>query len=74
MKIGKLIDGIADSGDPGSYLKQELAEGLSPVTERVDRLEKKVDLLLLALGRIEAALKAMQPVIELIKKLPFLKK
>jgi len=74
MKIGKLIDDIADSGDPGSYLKQELEEGLSPITERVDRLEKKVDLLLLALGRIEAALKAMQPVIELIKKLPFLKK
>jgi hypothetical protein len=74
MKIGKLIDGIADSGDPGSYLKQELEEGLSPITERVDRLEKKVDLLLLTLGRIEAALKAMQPVVELIKKIPFLKK
>jgi len=74
MKIGKLIDGISDSGDPGSYLKQELEEGLSPITERVDRLEKKVDLLLLTLGRIEAALKAMQPVVELIKKIPFLKK
>ncbi len=74
MKIGKIIDGISDSGDPGSYLKQELEEGLSPITERVDRLEKKVDLLLLTLGRIEAALKAMQPVVELIKKIPFLKK
>jgi hypothetical protein len=74
MKIGKIIDGISDSGDPGSYLKQELEEGLSPITERVDRLEKKVDLLLLTLDRIEAALKAMQPVVELIKKIPFLKK
>ena len=73
MKLDKLIGGIAQSGDPGAFLKQELGEGLEPITKRVDALEKKLDLIILTLGRIEAGLKAVQPVIDFVKKLPFFK-
>jgi hypothetical protein len=73
VKFDKLIGGIAQSGDPGAFLKQELEEGLEPITKRVDALEKKLDLILLTLGRIEAGLKAVQPVIDFVKKLPFFK-
>ena len=60
-------------GDPGALLKQELEEAISPVTTRVDALEKKLDLLILTAKRIEDLLKSMKPVIDLVKKLPFLK-
>jgi hypothetical protein len=40
MRIDKLVAGIADSGDLGSALRKELEEGISPITERVDKLEK----------------------------------
>ena len=73
MKLDKLIGGIAQAGDPGAFLKQELEEGLEPITKRVDALEKKLDLIILTLSRIESALKAIQPVIEFVKRLPFLK-
>lgn len=73
MKLNKLVGDIAKTGDPGAYLKQELEEGLEPITRRVDALEKKLDLLILAAQRIEAMLKAIQPIVELIKKIPFLK-
>jgi hypothetical protein len=73
MNFDKLIGGIAQSGDPGAFLKQELEEGLEPITKRVDALEKKLDLIILTLGRIEAGLKAVQPVIDFVKKLPFFK-
>ena len=61
------------SGDPGALLKQELEEAISPVTNRVDALEKKLDLLILTAKRIEDLLKSIKPVIDLLKKLPFLK-
>ena len=64
---------ILRTGDPGALLKQELEEAISPVTDRVDALEKKLDLLILTAKRIEDLLKSMKPVIDLIKKLPFLK-
>ena len=73
MNFDKLIGGIAQSGDPGAFLKQELEEGLEPITKRVDALEKKLDLIILTLGRIETGLKTVQPVIEFVKKLPFFK-
>jgi hypothetical protein len=73
MNFDKLIGGIAQSGDPGAFLKQELEEGLEPITKRVDALEKKLDLIILTLSRIEAGLKAVQPVIDFVKKLPFFK-
>jgi hypothetical protein len=61
------------SGDPGALLKQELEEAISPVTTRVDALEKKLDLLILTAKRIEDLLKSIKPIVDLIKKLPFLK-
>jgi len=59
--------------DPGTYLAKELEQGLEPITKRVDALEKKLDLIILTLSRIEAGLKAVQPVIDFVKKLPFFK-
>jgi hypothetical protein len=73
MKLGRIVAGIAESGDPGSYLKQELEQGLEPITQRVDRLEKKLDLIILTLSRIEAGIKTVQPVVDFVKKLPFFK-
>ncbi len=64
---------ILKAGDPGILLKQELEEALSPVTDRVDRLEKKLDLLLLTAKRIEDLLRSFAPILHLIEKIPFLK-
>jgi hypothetical protein len=61
------------SSDPGTFLKKEMEEAISPVTVRVDKLEKKLDLLLLSLERIEKLLIAMQPLAKVLNKLPFLK-
>ena len=73
MNFDKLVGGIAKSGDPGAFLAQELEQGLEPITKRVDALEKKLDLIILSLSRIEAGLKAVQPVVDFMKKLPFFK-
>ena len=73
MNFDKLVGGIAKTGDPGAFLAQELEQGLEPITKRVDALEKKLDLIILSLSRIEAGLKAVQPVIDFVKKLPFFK-
>jgi len=64
---------VLGSGDPGAFLKQELEEAISPVTDRVDALEKKLDLLILTAKRIEDLLKSIKPVVDLIKKIPFIK-
>ena len=73
MKLGRIVAGITESGDPGAYLKQEVEQGLEPITLRVERLEKKLDLLILTAQRIETLLNAMKPVVDLIKKIPFIK-
>lgn len=74
MDFGSVLKIAGDAGgDPGAYLKQELEEGLEPITKRVDALEKKIDLLILTAQRIEALLKKMEPVVSLIKKIPFIK-
>ena len=73
MNFDKIVGGIAQSGDPGAFLKAELEEGLEPITKRVDALEKKLDLLILTAQRIETLLNAMKPVVDLIKKIPFIK-
>ena len=70
MDLNKLL---GNSADPGNFLKQELEQGLGPILDRIDRLEKKLDLLILAIGRVEALLKSIQPMVDLLKKLPFLK-
>jgi chaperonin cofactor prefoldin len=74
MKIGKLVGDLVESGDPGAYIKQELEEGLEPITQRIERLEKKVDVLILLLKSIDENLKKLQPLYDLIIKLPFFKK
>jgi chaperonin cofactor prefoldin len=74
MKIGKLVGDLVESGDPGAYLKQELEEGLEPITKRIERLEKKVDMLILLLEKLDANLKKLQPLYDLIIKLPFFRK
>jgi len=74
MKIGKLVGDLVESGDPGAYLKQELEEGLGPIIQRVERLEKKIDMLILLMKSIDENLKKLQPLYELVLKLPFFKK
>jgi hypothetical protein len=64
---------FGSQSDPGKYLQGELEEALAPVSSRIDRLEKKLDLLLLTLDRIEKLLIALQPITKIIGKLPFLK-
>jgi hypothetical protein len=73
MNFDKLVGGIAQSGDPGAYLAKEFEQSLEPITKRVDALEKKLDLLILTAQRIETLLNAMKPVVDLIKKVPFIK-
>ena len=73
MDLGSILNVASEAGgDPGAYLKRELEEGLEPITKRVDALEKKLDLLILTAGRIEALLKKIEPVVALIKKIPFI--
>ena len=74
MKIGKLVGDLVESGDPGAYIKQELEEGLGPITQRVERLEKKIDMLILLMKSVDDNLKKLQPLYDLIIKLPFFKK
>jgi hypothetical protein len=74
MRIGKLVGDLVESGDPGAYLKQELEEGLEPITKRVERLEKKIDMLILLMKSIDDNLRKLQPLYDLIVKLPFFKK
>ena len=74
MKIGKLVGDLVESGDPGAYLAKELEEGLEPITQRVERLEKKIDTLVLLMRSIDENLKKLQPLYELVLKLPFFKK
>ena len=74
MKLDGVLSGlVGSSGDPGKFLKQELQEAISPVTDRVDALEKKLDTLILIAHRIEDLLIKMKPLTDLILKLPFFK-
>lgn len=74
MKFDNLVGNLAKTGDLGAALRQELEEGISPITERVDRLEKKVDMLILTMKSIDESLKKLQPLYEFTQKLPFFKK
>lgn len=77
FSIGDLVSSLNQnkegSKDLGSYLKGEVQEAISPVTDRVDRLEKKIDLLILATERVEKLLVTIQPLVKIVNKLPFLK-
>jgi hypothetical protein len=74
VRIDKLVAGIADSGDLGSALRKELEEGISPITDRVDKLEKKIDMLILTMKSIDESLKKLQPLYDLVIRFPFFKK
>ena len=74
MKLGRIVAGIAESGDPGAYLKQEVEQGLEPITLRVERLEKKIDMLILLMNSINDNLKKLQPLHDFVVRLPFFKK
>ena len=74
MNFEKLVGNLVESGDPGAFIKQELEEGLEPITKRIERLEKKVDMLILLLEKIDANLKKLQPLYDVLVKLPFFKK
>lgn len=74
MNLDKLVGGIAQSGDPGAWIRSELEEGISPITQRVDRLEKKIDMLILLMKNIDSNLQKLQPLYEFIVRFPFFKK
>lgn len=74
MNFDKLVGGISQSGDPGAFVRKELEEGISPITDRVDRLEKKIDMLILTMKSIDESLKRLQPLYDFVVKLPFFKK
>lgn len=75
MKVGSFLNELAGSGgDPGKFLKQELEEGLEPITKRVDALEKKIDMMILLMRSIDESLRKLQPLTDFITKLPFFKK
>lgn len=58
--------------DLGSVLKEEVKEAISPFMDKVNKLEKKLDLLIMTAERIEKLLITLQPLSKLIGKLPFL--
>lgn len=74
MNFDNLVNNLSKSVDPGAVLRQELEEAISPITDRVDRLEKKIDMLILLMRSIDDNLKKLQPLYDLIVKLPFFKK
>ena len=74
MSFDKIVNNLSRSVDPGAVLKQELEEAISPITSRVDKLEKKIDMLILLMKSIDDNLKKLQPLYDLVVKLPFFKK
>jgi hypothetical protein len=74
MNFDNVVNNLSRSVDPGAALRQELEEAISPITGRVDKLEKKIDMLILLMKSIDDNLKKLQPLYDLTIKLPFFKK
>ena len=74
MKFDDLVETFGKPGDLRAALRQELEEGISPITERVDKLEKKIDMLILLMKRIDEKFDQVKPLTDLLLKLPFFKK
>jgi hypothetical protein len=74
MNFDNVVNNLSRSVDPGAVLQQELEEAISPITGRVDKLEKKIDMLILLMKSIDDNLKKLQPLYDLTIKLPFFKK
>ena len=70
MDLNKML-GVGS--DPGAYVKNELEQGLEPITSRIDRLEKKLDLLIMGIDRVEGLLRSLQPLAKLLNKIPLFK-
>jgi hypothetical protein len=74
MNFDKVVNSLNRSVDPGAVLRQELEEAISPITGRVDKLEKKIDMLILLMRSVDDNLKRLQPLYDILVKLPFFKK
>jgi len=74
MNFDDVVNNLSRSVVPGAVLQQELEEAISPITGRVDRLEKKIDMLILLMRSIDDNLKKLQPLYDVLVKLPFFKK
>jgi hypothetical protein len=74
MNFDNVVNNLSRSVDPGAVLQQELEEAISPITSRVDRLEKKIDMLILLMRSIDDNLEKLQPLYDVLVKLPFFKK
>jgi hypothetical protein len=72
MKLKGLVPGL-DPDDLGKYLKKELKEGISPVLEKADSLRDDLNRLIEVMERIEAVLKKLEPLANLIRRIPFLR-
>jgi hypothetical protein len=74
MNFDRIVNSGSKLVDPGAVLRQELEEAISPITSRVDRLEKKIDMLILTMQSVDAGLKKLQPLYDFVTRLPFFKK
>ena len=74
MNFDNVVNNLNRAVDPGAVLQRELEEAISPITGRVDRLEKKIDMLILLMRSIDDNLKKLQPLYDILVKLPFFKK
>jgi len=51
----------------------DVEEAILTVTARIDKLEKKIDLLILAVERVESLLGSIQPILKFINNLPLIR-
>lgn len=72
MKLKGILPSL-DPEDLGKYLKKELQEGMSPVLDKADDLNENLNHLIEVMERIEQVLKKLEPLANLIQKIPFLK-
>lgn len=67
------VAGLVEPGALEARLRQELEETLTPLISQADRLEKKLDRLLLLLAGMDTVLRRIEPVLALLERLPFLR-
>lgn len=72
MNLKGLVSGF-DPDDLGKYFKNELKEGISPVLEKTESLNDNLNHLIEVMERIESILKKLEPLANLLSKIPFLK-
>jgi hypothetical protein len=72
MNLKGFVPGL-NPDDLGKYLKNELKEGISPVLEKTESLNDNLSHLIEVMERIEAVLKKLEPLANLLSKIPFLR-